>query len=148
MQKFLERLRAAFFFIVILASLSLCCIDLMKIQIVNGAEYLEKAKTTSMASQVISSPRGEITDRNGNDIVSNKTGFNVVIEKAFFPSEDSEINRVIWGIARILDRDGVEWIDELPITMEQPYEYLEAQDSSIVKLRKNIGVQPYASAED
>ncbi len=148
MQKFFERLRAAFFFIVILAALALCCIDLMKIQIVNGAEYLEKAKTTRMASQVITSPRGEIIDRSGNEIVSNKTGFNVIIEKAFFPSDNKEINRIICGIAKILDKDGVEWIDSLPITMEQPYEYLEAQDSSIVKLRKNISVQPYATAAD
>ena len=148
MQKFLEMLRAAFFFILILAALSLCCIDLMKIQIVDGAAYLEKAKTTRMASQVITSPRGEIIDRDGTDIVSNKTGFNVIIEKAFFPSQNSEINRIIWGIARILDKDGVEWIDNLPITKEKPYEYLEGQDSSIVKLRKNIGVQHYATADD
>ena len=148
MQKFFERLRAAFFFVMILAMLALCCVDLMKIQIVDGEEYLEKAKTTRMASQVITSPRGEITDREGNDIVSNKTGFNVILEKAFFPSGNSEMNRIIWGIARILDKDGVEWIDTLPITAEQPYEYLEAQDSNIVRLRKNIGVQHYATAED
>lgn len=148
MQKFFERMRAAFFFVIILVMLALCCIDLMKVQIVDGAGYLEKARTTRMASQVITSPRGEIIDKSGNEIVSNKTGFNVVLEKAFFPSDDDEINRVVWGIARILDRDGVEWIDNLPITMEEPYEYLEAHDSSIVRLRTNIKVQPYATAGD
>lgn len=148
MQKFLEWMRTAIFFIMILAMLSLCCIDLMKIQIVDGSAYFEKAQTTRMASQVITSPRGEIVDKAGNEIVINKTGFNVIIEKAFFPSENSEINRVIWGIAHILDRDGVEWIDNLPITAEKPYEYIEGQDSSIVRLRKNIGVQHYATATD
>lgn len=148
MQKFLERLRAAFFFILILAMMALCCIDLMKIQIVDGEEYLEKAKTTRTATQVITSPRGEIVDRNGNEIVSNKTGFNVVIEKAFFPSDKQEMNRIILDTVRILQKDGVSWIDTLPITAEQPYEYLEARDSDIVKLRKNIGVQHYATAAD
>ena len=148
MQKFMERLRAAFFFIIILAMFVLCAVDLMKIQVVDGEEYLEKAKTTRQASQVISSPRGEIVDINGNEIVSNKTGFNVVVEKAFFPSDKAEMNRIICGIAKILADDGVEWIDTLPISMEQPYEYLEARDSDIVKLRKNIGVQHYATAED
>ena len=52
--------------------MSLCVIDLMKIQIVDGAEYLEKTLTTRMATQVISSPRGEIVDRDGDEIVSNK----------------------------------------------------------------------------
>lgn len=128
--------------------MSLCVIDLMKIQIVDGAEYLEKTLTTRMATQIITSPRGEIVDRDGDEIVSNKTGFNVVVEKAFFPSDDKEINRVINGIAKILSEDGVAWIDTLPITAEQPYEYLEARDTDVVKLKKNIGMQPYATAEN
>ncbi len=148
MHIFFERLRAVFFFVVILAMFALCAIDLMKIQIVDGAEYLEKSKTTSQASQVISSPRGEIVDIKGNEIVSNKTGFNVVIEKAFFPSDKAEMNRIICGIAEILAEDGVEWIDTLPISMSRPYTYLEARDSDIVKLRKTIGVQHYATASD
>lgn len=148
MRKFLDRLRAVFFFLILLGMMSLCVIDLMKIQIVDGAEYLEKTLTTRMATQVISSPRGEIVDRDGDEIVSNKTGFNVVVEKAFFPSDDREINRIINGIAKILDRDGVAWIDTLPITAEQPYEYLEARDTDVVKLKKNIGMQHYATADD
>lgn len=148
MRKFLDRLRAVFFFLILLGMMSLCVIDLMKIQIVDGAEYLEKTLTTRMATQIITSPRGEIVDRDGDEIVSNKTGFNVVVEKAFFPSDDKEINRVINGIARILSEDGVAWIDTLPITAEQPYEYLEARDTDVVKLKKNIGMQPYATAEN
>jgi len=148
MQKFFERLRAAFFFIIILGAMGLCAVDLMKIQVVDGAEYLEKAKTTRQASQIITSPRGEIVDVNGGEIVSNKTGFNVVIEKAFFPSDSAEINRIILGIANILREDGVAWIDTLPITRERPYSYLEARDSDAIKLRTNIELQHYATAED
>lgn len=148
MRKFFERLRAAFFFIIILGAMGLCAVDLMKIQVVDGAEYLEKAKTTRQASQIITSPRGEIVDVNGGEIVSNKTGFNVVIEKAFFPSDSAEINRIILGIANILREDGVAWIDTLSITRERPYSYLEARDSDAIKLRKNIELQHYATAED
>lgn len=148
MRKFFERLRAAFFFIIILGAMGLCAVDLMKIQVVDGAEYLEKAKTTRQASQIITSPRGEIVDVNGGEIVSNKTGFNVVVEKAFFPSDNAEINRIILGIANILKEDGVAWIDTLPITRERPYSYLEARDSDAIKLRKNIELQHYATAED
>ncbi len=148
MKKILERLRAVFFFLILLGMMSLCVIDLMKIQIVDGAEYLEKTLTTRMAAQIITSPRGEIVDRDGDEIVSNKTGFNVVVEKAFFPGDDKEINRIVNGIAKILDEDGVQWIDTLPITKSQPYKYLEARDTDVVKLKKNIGVQHYATADD
>lgn len=148
MHKFFERLRAAFFFIIILGAMGLCAVDLMKIQVVDGAEYLERSKTTRQASQIITSPRGEIVDVNGNEIVSNKTGFNVVIEKAFFPSDNDGMNRVILGIAKLLGEDGVAWIDTLPITQSRPYSYLEARDSDTIKLRKNIELQHYATAED
>ncbi len=148
MHKIFERLRAALFLVIILAMFVLCAIDLMKIQIVDGAEYLEKSKTTRQATQVISSPRGEIVDIKGVEIVSNKTGFNVIIEKAFFPSDRAEMNRIICGISAILDEDGVEWIDTLPISMSEPYVFLEARDSDIAKLKKNISVQDYATAED
>lgn len=148
MYKFFERLRAAFFFIIILAAMGLCAVDLMKIQVVDGAEYLEKAKTTRQASQIITSPRGEIVDVNGNEIISNKTGFNVVIEKAFFPSDKAEMNRIILGITKILGEDGVAWIDTLPISKTRPYSYLEARDGDAIKLRTNIGLQHYATAED
>ena len=36
MLKFLEKLRAFFFIIVVLAAMALCAVDLMKIQIVDG----------------------------------------------------------------------------------------------------------------
>ncbi len=68
--------------------------------------------------------------------------------KAFFPSDSAEINRIILGIANILREDGVAWIDTLPITRERPYSYLEARDSDAIKLRKNIELQHYATAED
>ena len=54
MLKFLEKLRAFFFIIVVLAAMALCAVDLMKIQIVDGESYLNKAKSTSIAKQDIS----------------------------------------------------------------------------------------------
>ncbi|MDE6596112.1 MAG: hypothetical protein K2K44_08890, partial [Oscillospiraceae bacterium] len=65
MRKFLDRLRAVFFFLILLGMMSLCVIDLMKIQIVDGAEYLEKTLTTRMATQGFSSSRGEIVGGDG-----------------------------------------------------------------------------------
>ena len=148
MLKFLEKLRAFFFIIVVLAAMALCAVDLMKIQIVDGESYLNKAKSTSIAKQDISAPRGEIVDASGDEVVSNKVGYNVIIEKAFFPSDKQEMNRIILSIAKILKEDNVEWIDTLPITMSKPYAFLDDRDSDIAKLRKNISVQPYATADD
>lgn len=148
MQGILEKIRAMFFVAATVAVTVLCSVDLMKIQIVDGEEYLLKAQSTSMASQIITSPRGEIVDAEGKEIVSNKVGFNVVIEKAFFPSDKQEWNRIINTIAAIMKEDNVAWIDNLPISVTEPYEFLEDRESDIAKLRKNIVVQPYATADD
>lgn len=148
MAKFFERLRALFFFVIVLFALAVCAVDLMKIQVVDGESYSEKANSTSSAKQLVTAPRGEIIDAAGNEIVSNKVGFNVIIEKAFFPKDKQEMNRIILATAKILDEDKVEWIDTLPITAEQPYEFLPDRDGDIAKLRKNISVQPYATAEE
>ncbi len=133
---------------VTLSVMSLCVISLMKIQIVDGEEYRLKAQSTSMASQIITSPRGEIVDANGVEIVSNKVGYNVVLEKAFFPSGQNEWNNIICSIALILRKGNVEWIDSLPITKSEPYEFLTGRESDIAKLRNSIMVQPYATADE
>lgn len=148
LQKFLEKLRALFFVIITLAAMALCAVDLMKIQVVDGEMYSEKAKSTVTAQQVIPASRGEIVDKKGNELVSNKVGFNVVIEKAFFPSDKQEMNRIIRDIAAIMKQDGVEWTDTLPISFSEPYSFENDRDRDIAKLRKNISVQPYATAAD
>ena len=126
----------------------MCVIALMKMQIVDGEKYLEKAKSTRTVTQDISAPRGEIVDAAGKAVVSNKVGYNVILEKAFLSSDTQEINRIVLRIAEILDEDGVDWNDSLPISENTPYTFLEMRDSDIAKLRKNIAVQPYATAEE
>lgn len=148
MAKILEKIRALFFFVIVLTALAACAVDLMKIQVVDGESYSERANSTSSAKQMVTAPRGEIIDASGKEIVSNKVGFNVIIEKAFFPADKQEMNRIILEIARILGEDDVEWTDTLPITMEEPYGFLPDRDGDIAKLRKNISVQPYATAEE
>ena len=148
MAKFFEKVRALFFFIIILADISLCAVMLMKIQVVDGAYYLEMAESTSIVKQDIYAPRGEIVDISGREIVSNKVGYNVILEKAFLPSDKQEMNRIIIEIAHILEEDGVKWLDTLPITAEKPYVFLDSRESDIARMRTNINVQPYATAEN
>jgi penicillin-binding protein 2 len=148
MRAILEKMRALFLGAATLTAMSLCVVSLMKIQIVDGEDYNERVVNTRIVVQTISPARGEIIDFNGVEIVSNKVGYNVIIEAAFFPADQQERNRVVGGITAILAADGVEWIDSLPITKTRPYEFLPERESDIAKLRKNIVVQPYATADD
>lgn len=148
MNKSAENFRFVFIMAATLAIMSLGAIQLMKIQLVDGSSYLEKSRSSGTARQVINAPRGEIADAKGEYIVSNKSGFNAVIEKAFFPSDDKSVNRIILTVAEVLREENVEWEDALPITRTVPFEYEEERESEVAKLRTRIGVQVYGTAEE
>lgn len=147
-KKTADIIRTMVFVVLILTAAAYCMVELMKIQIVNGEEYARLAQETTMGTQVVNSPRGEIIDSKGNPIVSNKVGFNVVVEKAFFPSDSDQMNKIIITVAEMLEEDGDDWIDTLPISMDEPYEFFEAEEKDISKLRENINIQVYATAEE
>lgn len=133
-----------------LTAMALCGIRLMKLQIVQGEEFLEKSKSSTLGSQTIKAARGEIVDSKGVAIVRNKVGFNVIIEKAFFPSDLQKQNEIILKLAKMLEADGVQWVESIPITKTTPYEYLENRDKDIATMRddNHLRLAVYATADD
>lgn len=147
-KKIIETIRGWLFIVITLIAMALCAIRLMKLQIVMGEDYLNQSKTSSYGNQVISAARGEIVDSSGNLIVKNKVGFNIVLEKAFFPSDNDEQNRIIHKVITLLRRDGENWTDNLPISSESPFVFLPSQETAVSKMLKNLNLQNYATAED
>ena len=147
MKSFLEKLRAYFLAVLTAAAFCLGSYRLMKIQIVNGSSYLEKSITTSTGTQVIEAPRGEIVDSDGEPLVSNKSCFNVIVDKAFFPSDDEDINSVILKTAAVLEEEGIKWNDILPMSEERPFVLDDTAEGKVTEMRKHIGVQIYATPD-
>ena len=83
MKKIIEQLRLIILVLLVIVATVFGGIKLMRLQIVDGSEYLEQSKTVSIATQTIPASRGEIVDAKGKPIVQNKVGFNVIIEKPF-----------------------------------------------------------------
>lgn len=148
MKKFFTIIRPFFFILAVVVSLSLCGIRLMKIQIVNGAEYLNQSQTASVYKQAIRATRGEIVDKNFQPIVQNKSAYNVIVEKAFFPYNNKNGNEVLIKTYRILKSYGIDYIESIPITKEKPYEFVSDKDSEIEKLKSDINLNVYATAEN
>lgn len=124
-------------------------VRLMKIQVVDGEKYLNMSKRSATAVQTIFAVRGGIVDRNAVPLVENKVSYNVIIENSFFPGSLSEQNEVIIKIARLLENDGISWIDNTPITMSQPYEYLDsASERDIEIIKSKLRLNSYATAEN
>ena len=142
-----EKLRAAFFVIMAASAVCLGAYRLMKIQLVEGEDYLHKAQTSSKSTQIVKAPRGEIVDYNNTPLVSNKSCYNVIVDKAFFPSDNAERSRIILETANLLENEGASWYDVLPISSELPFEFDSLREDDIAEMRGMIGVQKYATPE-
>jgi len=150
MNKISDKIRAIFMVALVLISMVFSGMKLMSLQIVEGEENLEKSKQNTYGTQLINAARGEIVDINGKPIVKNKVGFNIIIEKAFFPNDKQKGNEIILRVAKILKNDGIDWIENIPITKSKPYQYIENRDKEIATMQddNHLRLQGYSTAED
>lgn len=152
LRKITDGLRYALIILFVIASASMAVIHLLKIQVSdNNSEYTDftaDKPNVIESTQSINATRGEIVDVNGVPIVENKVGYNLILQEAFFPSDYEKGNEVLIKTVKILENEGISWIESIPITMDAPYEYLPDSDAQIEKLKSKIGVNVYATAEN
>ncbi len=124
----------------------LAIMRLFDYQIVNGSMYLSLAERTSFTTVKIPSARGEIVDRNGTPFTENTITFNVELDYAFL--QKGTENEIIYALIKTFEAMDQQWIDNMPITMSKPYTFLEGRDNDIARLKSNLKLQSYATAED
>lgn len=134
-------------FLVVIA----CCLvfmaglQLMSIQIVNGDFYASQTETFREATQSISAARGQISDASGEILVSNKSVYKVTVQRAFFPL--GRENEIIAGALSILEDNGEEWIDNIPITLSEPFEFTDVDEDELDKFKEKIKLNVDATVE-
>ncbi len=114
------------------------------IQITNAEKYVDKNDgAASVLTAVIKAPRGEILDCYGRQIAINRDGYNIVFNKAYVRDN---LNDVILTLINLLEKNNVEWQDELPVTKKSPYKFVEEGDTE--KLIKILELAHYATAQN
>ena len=88
-------------------------IRLIDIQIVNGEEYRKESESKMLRETVIEAPRGEIYDRNGVVLATNKLGYDVVMYKVDIKEE--ELNKTLLKIINILEKNNDEIYSTFPM---------------------------------
>lgn len=146
LKKISNGIRLTLTILIVVASLVFAGIKLMKIQLVDSETYLTSYNSYQTVEQTLTSFRGEIVDINGENIVSNKLGFDVIVDKSTFPSDLSQGNDILLQTVELVKQYGSNWEDTLPISMSEPYTFTD--ETSLDTLRKRIGVNVYASADD
>ncbi len=124
----------------------LTAVSLLRVQIVDGDDYYTQAERKTTSSVKIEAARGEILDRYGRPIVKNRVCFNIVFDRIFM--ERGKENDTIFRLIEFMDSIGQQWVDELPITKTAPYQFLADKEREVERLKKDLGLQTYATAQN
>ena len=114
--------KARFFILKLIIAFMVAAVGwkLFDLQILKGEQYHEIANNRLITNVVEKAPRGEILDRYGTKLVSNKVGYSVVMQKT--DMGDEEFNDVIKKLVDILYLNGCAYYDDLPISFA-PYQF-------------------------
>lgn len=129
MKKLVSTGRLFAFGLLVVALLALCVGTLYKLQIIEGAAYYEESQNKQPSEQTVTAARGNILDRYGRVLVSNRECYNLKIsDKRLFSDEVEDPNAVILQMINMVEAAGDKYTDDLPITKEPPFEYTNMTD--------------------
>lgn len=134
-----------------LVVLGIILLRLVEFQLVNGEEYKSQAQSVTNYKFNIPAARGEIVDRYGRALASNAVGYDLVINQLMLTGD---VNQLVMDLVEILQSCGEEWNDTMPISSPDEsghYTFTdegdEAAQSRLAKLKQNIELQQYATAD-
>ena len=129
MKKLVSTGRLFAFGLLVVALLALCVGTLYKLQIIEGAAYYEESQNKRVSEQTVTAARGNILDRYGRVLVSNRECYNLKIsDTRLFSDEVEDPNAVILQMINMVEAAGDKYTDDLPITKEPPFEYTNMTD--------------------
>ena len=134
--------------LLVLVGLVLCgfSFKLFQLQIIDGDTYLDQATSTTMVTLPLPAARGEIVDRYGRAIATNRAAYNLWLIKALLP--DDKLNSTLMMLVDTLKEQGESWNDSAPLTDTEPYEFVEGRDADVAKMKTALGLAQYATAQN
>lgn len=133
--------------------------ELFDIQITNNEYYAAQNNTVKTYTVPIEASRGEIVDRNGNPLVTNRQGNSIILDAAYFPSskQNDERNEIILNLINLFRKNDEEYVHNLPLKLakngkitfftESDDDDFEA-DIAAMKSPDMLNLQPYATARN
>ncbi len=106
---------------------------LFDLQIVNGSYYLAQSTRKIANTETVQAARGEILDRYGRVLVSNRATYQVTLNPNMMGTVQDR-NDTILSLLEVCREQGVEWADTLPVSWEPPFCYTTEDPFQIVTL--------------
>ena len=132
--------------LLIFASAFLCVFQLIRMQVVEGEEYLAMTETRYTASQEMIATRGQIFDNNGTLMTTSVPVYKIIMQKAFLPPASQ--NDVIFRTAELLKKNGEKWNDSVPLSTAEPFVFTESDEEELSRFKTRIIVNADATADN
>lgn len=107
---------------------------LYRLQIIEGEKYYLENRNYAVTNQTVTAARGNILDRYGRILVTNKTSYNLIINENELFAKDVDSNDMLLRLVALIRDFGDDYNDELPITMEPPFEFTSVSDVDKARL--------------
>lgn len=131
------KFRFRIFAVVITVIFITLTVQLINLQIINGSLYRQWADQMKIRSIPIPAPRGIIVDRNGIAIANNRPAYTVELVRTNI--KDTDLNRVILKLMKILITNNQQFVDDFPIKVNPiryDFSYGDANVSKDVLLQR------------
>ncbi|MDR1131886.1 MAG: hypothetical protein LBL15_05665 [Oscillospiraceae bacterium] len=123
MERFIKPWRLAVTSILLLSLTAVFLVSLYRLQIVEGADYYAQSQSSIVTTTTVVAARGNILDRYGRVLVSNRVCNNLIFNTDELFEQDDP-NAVILELTQAVEDSGDTYTDTLPITKEAPFEYV------------------------
>lgn len=80
-------------------------VQMMILQLANGAEYARQAKGGIAINQLVTAARGEIVDRNGTSFTGNSTVYNITVDSSYI-GDDASLNSLVLELCTLCEQYG------------------------------------------
>ncbi len=119
-------------------------IQLFNLQIIKGEDYRNQSNTRLSRESTLEASRGDILDKTGNVLATNKMGFSLELYKTKIDTQD--LNNTILDLIKVLEKNNQKYVDSFPITIN-PFTFT-IDGEALAKWKQNNKMKDDATAED
>ncbi len=94
---------------------------LYDLQIVHGKDFYQQTQHRIAETEKVEAARGQLLDRNGRVLVSNRVVYQVTLDLDHMGDEGNDPASVLLSLIQTAREDGVTWNDSLPISKSAPF---------------------------
>jgi len=125
LKAFIRPFRAVLLIVIPLLLACALLVKLYGLQVVEAESYLVESQNTITRTETVSAARGDILDRYGRVLVTNRVSYELTIDRATLVTAP-EPNGILLELIDMVEAAGLSYADNLPVTPDAPFAFTEA----------------------